>query len=235
MEQADVYNLTRIRWQVFGTLTFRSERLPNKIHQQMWFAHCRKTCQNFGLYFPKALWCLRQERGEATGRRHFHYLFGGLPEKAVTESTCFAQMAEWERLGGGMARVRIFNRALNGVGYVTKCLGVGADLYELNKFGWETSDIRLSSGAQAMLRRILREGGRRIERLDKRRCKSCVLPSVTDQVESNVSVLREELQSGGVTRPLIRRASQTVEDGGKQDGNAGECSHNFNPMRSEWI
>lgn len=170
METPDVYQLTRIRWQIFGTLTFRSERLPEKVRCEMWFSHVRQTCKNFGLYFPKALWCLRQERGEATGRRHFHYLFAGLPEKAVTESTCFAQMAQWERLGGGMARVRVYNRSLNGVGYLTKCLGksVGADQYEMNKFGLDSAETTLAKGAQAMLERKIREAGRYIQRQEKR-------------------------------------------------------------------
>lgn len=244
MEAPDVYNLTRINWQVFGTLTFRSESLPNKVHQAMWFAHCRLTCASFGLYFPNALWCLRQERGEATGRRHFHYLFGGLPEKAVTESTCFAQMAQWERLGGGMARVRVFNHALNGVSYVTKCLsGVGADLYELNKFGWDKSEIRLSSGASAMLLRILREGTRRIERLDKRRSKSLSVSSVTNPVpwqdqavkDSSMSVARESLAAADVLRPLNGARVTNGLDEIERDGCAGDCSHNCSPEIGERI
>lgn len=71
-----------------------------------------------------------------------------------------------------MARVRIFNRALNGVGYVTKCLGamqsVGADVYEMNKFGLETSQVMLSKGGEALLARVIREERRRIERQEKR-------------------------------------------------------------------
>lgn len=135
----------------------------------MWFALARKACKNYGTYFPTSLWCLRQEAGEATGRKHFHFLFGGLPRKAITEATCFALMAQWEKLGGGMARVRVFNRALNGVGYVTKCLGasVGADVYEMNKFGLETCELKLSKGASGQLLRGIREDRRRIERTDK--------------------------------------------------------------------
>lgn len=162
MESPDVYQLTRISWQFFGTLTFASERLPEKIRLSMWFAHCRKTCSNFRLYFPSSLWCLRQEKGETFGRRHFHYLLGGLPEKAATKSTCFAHMAEWERLGGGMARVRLFDPAQNGVGYISECLGMSApDSYESAKFGWSSSGLMLSKGAQAMLERGIREERRR--------------------------------------------------------------------------
>lgn len=173
MESPDVYQLTRIRWQLFGTLTFSSERCPERVRLGMWFAMCRKTAASFRLYFPRMLWCLRQEQGAVGGRRHFHYLLAGLPAKAVTISTCFAEMASWENLGGGMARVRVFNPTLNGVGYVSECLGMaGADSYESAKFGWSSAGLMLSKGAEAMLRRVIREERRCVERLDKRRFES---------------------------------------------------------------
>ena len=53
----------------------------------------------------------------------------------------------WEQLGGGFARVREFNPQLNGVDYVTKCLGYelnGGDAYESAKFGGGTCDLMLS-------------------------------------------------------------------------------------------
>ncbi len=203
MESPDVYQLTRIRWQLFGSLSFLSRDVPERVRLSMWFAHCRMTCSNFRLFFPTALWCLRQEAGELNGRRHFHYLFGGLPETAVTLQTCFAQVSAWERfkykrctkekckiceerarigkehkiryenpgrnVGGGMAEVRLFDPALNGVDYISKCLGYsGADSYESAKFGSNSSEVMLSKGGLALLDRAIREDRRRIERLDKR-------------------------------------------------------------------
>ena len=243
MEKPDVYQLTRIRWQIFGTLTFRSERLPETTRHRMWFAHARQTCENFGCYFPSALWCLRQERGEATGRRHFHYLFGGLPENAITEGTCFAQMAEWERLGGGMARVRVYNHALNGVGYLTKCLsGLAADQYELSKFGLDTSEIRLSKGGEARLHRVIREERRHVERLEKRRSKGLEASSVSSSVgvhwvslvarkDSIVSL--PQLSLSGVQHDLaVNSADDTkASDEVSRDGSAGDSSHSFSPTR----
>lgn len=247
MIDADVYTLTRINWQLFGTLTFRSERLPNEVRRSMWFAHVRKTCKNYGIDFSKSFWCLRQEDGETTGRRHFHYLFGSLPERSVSYSTCFSLMSYWseylqqckthqrvwcrqclageasgqkikwveklnpaKNVGGGMARIRIFNSSLNGVGYVAKCLGlaasVGADLYEMNKFGLETSEVTLSKGAQAMLARGIREERRRIQRTEKwteeqikarsAEATVCVPPKRSDRVtEADRFLARGEVSS----------------------------------------
>lgn len=168
MESPDVYQLTRIDWQLFGTLTFASERLPERVRLSMWFAHCRKTCASFRVYFPNLLWCLRQEEGELTSRRHFHYLLGGLPEKAATIGTCFAAMHNWENLGGGMARVRLFDRALNGVDYVADCLQMsGADVYESAKFGSKSSGLMLSKAGLARLDRVIREERRHVQRSEK--------------------------------------------------------------------
>lgn len=152
MESPDVYQLTKIRWQLFGTFTFASERLPERVRLRMWFAFCRKTSRTFRVYFPTLPWCLRQESGELTSRRHFHALIGGLPSKAVTLQTSFACMHAWESVGGGMARVRLFDQRLNGVDYVTKCLDMsGADTYESAKFGSKSSDLMLSTAAQKIL------------------------------------------------------------------------------------
>lgn len=67
---------------------------------------------------------------------------------------------KWEELGGGMARVRQFNPALTGVGYVTKCLSEsdGGDLYEFDKFGFKSCELMLS---KALLRVAKRACDRR--------------------------------------------------------------------------
>jgi hypothetical protein len=67
-------------------------------------------------------------------------------------STCCYLMAQWEAVGGGMARVHVFDHRLNGVGYLTQCLEMGpdpGDLYESAKFGNRSCDLMLSDGAQA--------------------------------------------------------------------------------------
>lgn len=186
MEKPELYHLARIDWQFFGTLTFRAAEIPERVRLSMWFAYVRKVAGNFRLHFPSLLWCLRQEEGELNSRRHFHYLLGGLPEKAVTIGTCFALMAEWEKLRGGMARVRVFNRSLNGIDYIAKeCLGMtGADSYESAKFGASSSGLMLGKGAETKLRRGIRESRRFVERSEKKSGKR------VSQVDSSAFVPR---------------------------------------------
>lgn len=62
------------------------------------------------------------EDGELTARRHFHFLLAGFPAQSIHLTTCYWMAHKWEELGGGMARIRQFNPALTGVGYITKCL-----------------------------------------------------------------------------------------------------------------
>lgn len=193
MEKPELYQLTRIRWQFFGSLTFRVAELPERVRLSMWFTAARKTAENFGLYFPTLPWCLRQEEGETTGRRHFHVLLGGLPSRAVTKSTNFALMAGWESVGGGMARYRIFDRTLNGVDYVCKCLGMsGADVYESAKFGSKSSGLMLSKGAEKILQRVIREERRHVQRLDKR-SDSTRAPGVAGARSLSVDIHRDRL------------------------------------------
>ena len=157
MESPDVYILSQVRWQFFGTLTFKSERLPERVRLAMYFALMRRIASKFRVHFRRLPWCLRQERGELFGRRHFHYLLTGLPRMNVTQTTCFYMMATWERLGGGMARVRRFDHRLSGVDYVAGCLNgstLGEDGYESAKFGDRSSELMLSDGLQRILRSI---------------------------------------------------------------------------------
>jgi hypothetical protein len=74
-------------------------------------------------------------------------------------------MAQWERIGGGMARVEEFDPTLNGVGYVLKCLGYSSDpgdIYESAKFGGRQCELMLSDGAWAILRARLNETERHL-------------------------------------------------------------------------
>ena len=165
METPEIHLLIQVRWQFFGSLTFKQERLPERVRLSMLFATLRAAAAEFRVYFPRLPWCLRQERGEQFGRRHFHFLLAGLPRHAVNPSTCFFLMAQWERIGGGMARVTVFDPTLNGAGYVLKCLGNSPDLgdiYESSKFGGRQCELMLSDGAQALLRARLNETERRL-------------------------------------------------------------------------
>lgn len=138
MEKPDIHILQIIYWQLFASLTFKQERLPERIRLRIFFAWLRELAGWYRVYFHRLVWCLRQERGEMTGRRHFHCLIAGLPRHAVATSTCMALKVQWEKVGGGMARVSEFDPTLNGGGYVLKCLGEksnAGDVYESSKFG----------------------------------------------------------------------------------------------------
>ena len=56
--------------------------------------------------------------------------------------------AQWEKLGGGMARVRKYDSRKQGLEYTLKCLSVtngGANLYEVGKFSYSADEVMLSN------------------------------------------------------------------------------------------
>ena len=70
------YSLARIRWDVFGTLTFRSVPSPKKAYGRAW-ALMRLTAELVQRPYSQLLIALCAERGELTGRFHLHFLPGG--------------------------------------------------------------------------------------------------------------------------------------------------------------
>ena len=146
MESADIYVLSKLRWQFFGSLTFRTERMPERVGLTMFFGLMRKVAKDFHLYFPGLPWCLRLERGEIGQRLHHHFLLAGLQENAACVATCFAMIRSWQnKLRGGHARIRLFDPRLSGVEYVAECLGYdGADAYESAKFGQSGRELMYS-------------------------------------------------------------------------------------------
>jgi hypothetical protein len=75
----EIYALSLIDWQLFASLTFKSEKLTDAVRLKMFFALMRRQADNFGVHFKKTIWCLRTERSEATGRLHQHALIAGFP------------------------------------------------------------------------------------------------------------------------------------------------------------
>jgi len=150
MESALTYTLQRFDWQFFGTLTFKSARLPERVRVSMWFALVRTICSWFKIRFEDVGWILRQESGEQTGRVHFHFLIVGLPADTARKATAMSIMKQWEKIGGGMARVREFKSADRSVDYILKCLNAGSNLYETTKFS--------SSGDGVMVANTLWDG-----------------------------------------------------------------------------
>src|ERR1700678_862553 len=156
METPEAFHIGRIGWQLFGTLTFKSERLPERVRLAMWFAFARQTGKRLSVKFPRLLWCLRQEEGESGGRRHFHCLMAGLPTAQLCPSLNFELMALWQKLGGGWARVMRYRDDLDGVGYVLKGLGYASQAeqnYEMRKFGSEHCHLILSNSVWRKLHR----------------------------------------------------------------------------------
>lgn len=151
----EIYALSLIEWQLFATLTFKSEKLADAVRIKMFFALMRRQADNFGVHFKKTIWCLRTEAGELTGRLHLHALIAGFPKHAISTATCFSFMRIWEELNGGMPRVRPYSPLLDGVGYVLKgCESeyqrTGGNYYEAQRFG-RYCDVMLSESVFRVL------------------------------------------------------------------------------------
>ena len=157
----ELFALSLIEWQLFVSLTFKSDKLADAVRIKMFFALMREQADNFGVHFKETIWCLRREDGELTGRGHLHALIAGLPRHLLTTATCFSFMRIWEGLNGGIARVRPYSPLLDGVGYVLKggeaeYQRAGGDFYETRKFGGDC-DVMLSESVFRVL-----EGRRQI-------------------------------------------------------------------------
>ncbi len=118
MHNPELHALAAVHWQYFCTFSFRSEKHCARFGPQMFVALVRIQARSFGLHFTEVLWCLRRERGESTGRLHLHAVIAGLPPSAGARN-CFALMSQWERLGGGMARVSEYDSSLDGLDYIS--------------------------------------------------------------------------------------------------------------------
>jgi hypothetical protein len=89
---------------------------------------------------------------DAEGRfADFHALrttFGTLLTRAVSPTTCFWLQDKWEKLGGGMARIHVFDSRLNAGSYILKRSGfsesVGGDVYESAKFSSKACELMLA-------------------------------------------------------------------------------------------
>lgn len=150
MEIPEIHVLNRIRWQFFGTLTFKSERLSQRKRMGMWFALLRQVSRQFKVPYKHLLWVLRQEDGEKFGRTHFHYLLAGLDRRCEIPTTCFWLMNRWERLKGGMSRVTVFDPRLSAGSYILKDLGgfndstLGGGFYESAKLSSQDCQLTIA-------------------------------------------------------------------------------------------
>lgn len=138
MDCPELRALRVCRWQLFGSHSFKSAAMSDRVRDKIWLAFVREV-ENVTRVRPlHLLWCRREERGEQTNRLHFHSLLGGIPSRRVHPGLCFQLMRVWERCGGGWCRMRVFNSDSEtpdcAIGYTVKDLS-GADVYESAKFG----------------------------------------------------------------------------------------------------
>jgi len=150
METPDVYVLSRVEWQFWCTLTFKRQ-LPNYVHGSMFLAWMRGLERLTRVQRKRLLWVCRRELGELGSRLHLHVLVGGVPDWVVTAEYCFHLMRMWERLGGGFARVYVYEPGLSAVAYTLDSIELdGAQLYECRKFG-TASAVTLSEEVVRLL------------------------------------------------------------------------------------
>lgn len=146
--------MTLVRWQLFGSFTFKSERLTNRVRETMWFSLLREVASATQVPLYRLLWCRREERGEVGKRLHFHALIGGLPSKRIHLGSCFQLMRMWERVGGGHARVRVFDSDGPDAAIIYSLKGLqGDDFYESDKFN--RAQLTLSESTRDMVRRLI--------------------------------------------------------------------------------
>ena len=144
------------RWSWFATLTFKGRVPGERKRMNMYYHWLRLVEKSMGL--PKSNrshWALRSEFGELEGRAHFHALLR-VPEGENNPGRRFEAMAIWEKIGGGMARIRAWHdddSKGDALGYVFKGgKNHGANLYEMNKFALQECDcVRISPGLEKAL------------------------------------------------------------------------------------
>lgn len=146
MESSLLHTLQRFEWQFFGSLTFRSERVPEAVRLKMWASLYREVASWSHISEKKLIWFLRMEHGEATARLHFHFLLGGLPPGYHVRERAYACMGAWQAFGGGIPRIRPYRPGGEGPDYPTKCLGIdNANLYEGQKFSKQGESVVISN------------------------------------------------------------------------------------------
>lgn len=168
-------HIQRHSWQFFANMTYRNSRTMStkarRAMQMQWLrrlaliGHKNREGLLYRTRFEDLEWIIREELGEQTQRLHWHALLSGLPPGIVTPNTCMFSMGYWEGIGGGMARVRVYDPEQDAASYVLKGLeGTsdkwsvnGANAYEVGKFkgqqGQEPLMLIVSDSLQAKWKR----------------------------------------------------------------------------------
>jgi len=215
MEKPDVYILSQVDWQFWCTFTFKADAVSSeKLRQSLWFALMRDWAGWYRVDFNRLLWMRRAEEGESTARLHWHALVAGLPNEAKSRATCFSVKNDWERLGGGLARVYLYEGSRNALSYMLKQPGImsvmgsdgkpkevasyrsdGAAAYESRKFG-SSGAVTYSEGLIRLLDRR-RGASRKVRQVDKARLRvSSISATQKNQVVVQGSLSPSLLRKG---------------------------------------
>lgn len=178
-------HVQRSEWQLFVTCTYKNSRtMGAKARYAMLFQWLRRLAamdkgeRKGGAALRGLTFIIREEFGEQNHRLHWHALISGLKPSLVRPTTCLFMMGYWEGIGGGMARVRVYNAALDGAEYTLKGLEggfddwttQGANRYEIGKFnGDDTLMLIPSHSLLADWRAAARESGRLTRQAQDRR------------------------------------------------------------------
>jgi len=148
-------------WRIFGTGTFAGQVPSLSAQKRLVFAFLYRSAKILDVPFGGLVWCTRREHGELGGRVHYHWLIGA-SRLNPTIAHCFMLNAAWDSLPRcGFSRNRLFQSELNGVEYVTKCLGLpdaalrvssGGDYYEAEKFGHGSAEVTVSNTLACVVR-----------------------------------------------------------------------------------
>ncbi len=166
----ELYLLGHVPWQFFCTLTWPNAMLRKSeaLRITTLFSWLRAVAElPQGLHFKRMLWCVRREKGDRTGRPHFHAVIAGLPSHFCNRMTCMAMANTWERLSGGHGRVSEYVATLDGIDYILKGKEMSesvasrwaGDYHELSKFGG-SCDVTLSMSVIAYLDQRMSDGRR---------------------------------------------------------------------------
>lgn len=96
----------RIPWQLFGTLTFEEDHLPEAERLRRFCRVARRAAKLTRSHFPGVPWVLRQEDGDKFGHRHLHFVMAGLRVVPDVQQLCAKLEECWQRDGGWKQVVR---------------------------------------------------------------------------------------------------------------------------------
>lgn len=164
--EAFAFTLSRIRWELFGTLTFRGSVPAPRVGYGLCWREFHQVAEVSERLYSSLLIALRQDEGEKFGRGHFHWLLGGTRVRNLITLSNQIEY-DWKCLTGAKAEVRRYDCTLAGAEYVASRL-TGANEYEVGKFDLAASTT-LSSSVFAVIRNNERIGAEVRQALVKKR------------------------------------------------------------------